>query len=277
MRCVRLLDACVFVLLVSSFALAGQGGSTSITVTAQGDPQSLAWLQKALSALTGGIAINDVTLTGNGQWISGSHSDSGSSTFIAMAPAYSKMLINLATGAIIETRNPDTGSGPSGIWSQGDGIPHPVANHNLLTDATWFFPALSLTKLSSSNYTWTYAGLTPHNGQQALQLIVAQQYFLNISVQPPIATVPMIRRLSQMNLFLDPATSLPAALDFNSHPDNAAEVNVPTEIRFSQYSTVNGVQLPFHVQRYVNNNLQVDMRVESATLNSGLSITAFQF
>jgi len=69
---------------------------------------------------------------------------------------------------------------------------------------------------------------------------------------------------------------LPVAVDFDIHPDNDAMVDIPIEIRFSAYTAMNGTQIPFRIQRYVNNALALDIQIVTATLNSGLSSIGFQ-
>jgi len=48
------------------------------------------------------------------------------------------------------------------------------------------------------------------------------------------------------------------------------------EIVFSNYHQVNGVQVPFHVQKYLNNSLSLDLQIQLVVLNSGISATTFQ-
>jgi len=78
-----------------------------------------------------------------------------------------------------------------------------------------------------------------------------------------------------MDLFLDSLTLLPAALAFNIHPDNDMGLDIRVEIRFSEYRAVSGVQVPFHIQKYLNNGLALDLQVQIATLNTGLAPAAF--
>ena len=83
-----------------------------------------------------------------------------------------------------------------------------------------------------------------------------------------------MQRLSQMDIFLDSSTLLPVALAFNQHPDKDAGLDIPAEIRFLDYRAVNGVQVPFHIQGYLNNSLILDIQLQAATLNSGLTASA---
>ena len=62
---------------------------------------------------------------------------------------------------------------------------------------------------------------------------------------------------------------------FNTHPDNDMGLDIPVRIAFSDYRTVNGFQVPFRVQKFLNNTLTLDLQFQSATLNSGLTSAAF--
>jgi hypothetical protein len=78
-----------------------------------------------------------------------------------------------------------------------------------------------------------------------------------------------------MDFFLDPTTLLPLGLSYTTHPDNNALLDISVEVQFSDYQSVGGVQIPFHVQKLLNGGLALDLQIHSATLNSGLSANAF--
>jgi hypothetical protein len=65
-------------------------------------------------------------------------------------------------------------------------------------------------------------------------------------------------------------------MSFNIHPDNNLLIDIPIEVRFSEYRLVSGAQVPFHVQKLLNNGLILDLRFQTATLNTGLSAADFQ-
>jgi hypothetical protein len=158
-------------------------------------------------------------------------------------------------------------SGPGGSWSGPDAKPHEMANHNLYTDSAWFFPALLLKRaLLSPHQSLTYVGEETRSDRPVLHLSVSQQFpGLNSEA------AAMLQRLSQMDLFLDPSSHLPIALVFNVHPDNNLLLNIPVEIHFSDYRTVNGIQIPFHVEKFLNNSLLLDLQFQNVALNTGLS------
>ncbi len=84
-----------------------------------------------------------------------------------------------------------------------------------------------------------------------------------------------MQHLTQMNFYFDPTTLLPVALSFSTHPYGTELVDISVQIQFSNYQSISGVQVPMHVQEFVNGTLSLDLQLQSATLNSGLSATQF--
>jgi len=48
-------------------------------------------------------------------------------------------------------------------------------------------------------------------------------------------------------------------------------LDIPVEIRYSNYQSVNGAQIPLHVEKYLNNTLAIDLQFQSPALNTGLT------
>jgi len=282
MHTLRLLYLASIFCLFSVSALAQQTTSTS-SPPATSDPQAVALVQQSLVALVGKTTVSDVTLTGTANRIAGSDDETGTATLTAMAAGESELNLNLPSGQLSEIRN-SVGTSPGapagytarvGAWSGPDGTIHMMASHNLLTDPTWFFPAFTLGNLASSQaYVLSYVGQGTLNGQAVLHISAAEQFPLLSS--GPLQGLTLMQHLSQMELYLNATTLLPVALDFNTHPDNNAGLDIPIQIQFSNYQSVNGVQVPLHLQKYLNNGLILDLQFSNATLDSGLIATAFQ-
>lgn len=263
--------------------------SSPSTPSPTSDPQAVALLQRALNVLTAGASISDVTLTGSAHSIAGSDDETGTATLKATSLGDSLVDLNLSSGTHIEIRNhsgiPLANSLPPGVslpselepigaWSGSDGVLHGMAAHNVLTDATWFFPALTLERLtSSSSFLLSYVGQETHNGQAVIHLSAWLGVSPEASSQPQFAV--LAQRLSELEIFLDPSTSLPVALAFNSHPEDNFFRDIAIEVQFSDYQAVSGVQVPMHVQKYVNNGLSLELQLGGATLNTGLSGSNF--
>ncbi len=250
-----------FVLILSTSAR--QSSSTpaqSVTATSL--------LQSAFTALAGSNAVSDLTLTGTARRIAGSDDESGTATLKAVSGA-SRLDLSFSSGTRSEVRN-STLSVPAGNWSGPDGVAHAIAFHNLLTEPAWFFPIFAVSNgFSCSTCVITYVGAETWNGLAVQHLSISQQ------AATSSGTGISIQHLSQIDLYLDASTFLPLAFDFNVHPDDNALLDIPVEIRFSNYQAVNGVQVPFHVQKFLNNGLILDLQFQSAVLNSGLSASLF--
>ncbi len=232
--------------------------------------QATALLSQSAAALTGGVTLTDVTLSGTARRIVGSDDESGTAVLKALATGESRMDLSFPSGPRGEVRA-NSASGPAGTWSGPDGVSHALAYHNLLTGPAWFFPEFTIARLiSSQNSVLSYTGQETRNGQSVLHVTASQQ-ISNASGQ----TAALLQHLTQLDIFLDPSTYLPVAFDFNTHPDNDAGLDIPIEIRFSDYRPVSGAQVPFHVQKFLNNGLVLDLQFQSAVFNSGLSPAAF--
>jgi len=239
--------------------------------TQPSDPSAGALLSKSLAALSGGNQITDVTLSGAARRIAGSDDESGTAVVKSLAGTGTRLDLTLPSGTRTEIRNTSAAL-IAGSWSGPDGISRAAAYHNLLTDPGWA-PAFTIASLlSAQKAVVTYVGPETHDGQSVIHVTASQQF-------PDLAgdakTASLMQHLTQTDVYLDATTGLPGAITFNIHADNNANLDIPVEIRFSDYRPVSGTQIPFHVQKFINNSLAVDLQFISATVNSGLSSSIF--
>jgi hypothetical protein len=258
-----------FTLVISVLLCLSASISLSGRQTAGTSSQALLYLQQSLSQLVGTTSIADVTLTGSVRRIAGSDDETGTFTLIALAPGASRMNLSFPSGQLTEVHNLSA-STPFGSWTGPDGTPHSISYHNILGEPVWVSPSMMINALlSSSQIVTTYVGQETKTSE-ALQHVAAYQKL------PGTADGGLLfQHLTQMDLYLDSSTLLPATVDFSTHPDNNAGIDIPVEIQFSDYRTLNGVRLPFHIQKYVNGSLYLDFQVGSVLLNSGVSPSAF--
>jgi len=252
---------------VSVLIIATLPGFAATKPSAASSSQALMYAAQAIAALTGGNAINDLTLTGTATWTAGSDTENGTVTLTALGPGESRMDLALTSGTRTEIRDAQTGI-PLGKWAAGKGSGL-FAVPNCQTDAVWFFPALgSLT--AGSNVILSYIGQETRNDESVQHL---QAYI----VQPSLATVFGIttQSLSTVDFYLDAATLLPSAIAFNAHPDTDARRNLPVEIDFSRYQSFGGINVPMHIQKYLQGTLLIDLNITSATFNTGIPLSTF--
>jgi hypothetical protein len=246
--------------------------SFSLLLPAAGQQASLQaaqLLKQTLGALGATSPITDITLSGTAHYIAGSDDETGTATLKAI-PGASRIDLNLSSGPRIEIEN-ITGAAPAGSRSGPDGVVHSISDHNLLTDPGWFFPSFPITHGLSSGYAAIYVGHETRDGQAVEHVTISQTASIRT-----LKGAPTMAHLSQMHFFLDSTTFLPAAVTFDIHPDDDASLDIPIEIRFSDYRSVNGVQVPFHVERFLNNGLVLNLQFDTAVLNTGLNASNFQ-
>ena len=233
-----------------------------LTAYSQTTSTSASIVAQETAALCPQGSPTDVLLTGTASWMMGSDSETGQAVLKARAKGQSRIDLALGNGTRSEIRINDplnsqyeTLSG--GQWTAG-------AIHNSLVDAVWFFPALSALVVGP---------------QKSFNLGVVSDLFhvygeFQIANQKPAITSE-IQALSTVLYDLDPSSHLPAALHFYTHPDENLLTNIPVDVQFSDYRVVNGVLVPFRIQRYLNGTLQLDITISSATINPGLTDSDF--
>jgi hypothetical protein len=252
------------VLLLFAISAAGQTATTA--ATAPRDAAALAVAGQSLQALTGGTAVNDLTLQGSATYTAGSDEEVGAVTLLASGNLASRVSLSLTDGPRTEIRN-----GPAGNWIGADGVEHAMAVHNCWPDADWFYPGLSFQALSTDpNLGLAYVGLESKNGFSVQHL----QLFRVLSGGSASATAT-IETLSTEDIYLDASSILPLFLDYSTHPDNDFNRSIPVEIVFSAYQKQNGILVPARIQKFFNGSLLLDLTIASAAVNSGLPASDF--
>jgi hypothetical protein len=233
------------------------------------DPRALALAQKSLVALTGGAPLTDLTLSGRVISILGSERQAGTGTFRAKTARESRIDIRLSNSTRSDVRSASNGI-PTGRWVKNAGASSPYAQHNCWTDAVWFYPGLSsLSQTGNANFIFSYVGQEQHDG------IPVQHIRIFRIVPGDTANLRTSQHLAGMDFYLDASSFLPLVISFQVHADNNMNTDLRTEIRFANYRAKNGLMVPFHFQRIVNGDLDVDVTVTSIVVNSGLPDTLF--
>ena len=260
--------AILFFVVLSALNFLGQTPSPVPT----SDPQAVTLAQQSVAALTGvsptdvsGSPIGDVTLNASVVSILGSDYETGSGILRAKGSSESRVDLTLSNGIRSDVRNLTNGV-PGGGWMTGAVASKPYAEHNCWGDATWFFPALSsLSQTANQNFIFKYLGQTQHNGVNAQHIQVFQV----------LTTYAVVQKLSATDFYLDPVSFLPVSVDFNMHSDVDVNTSIPVEINFANYQQVNGIQVPFHMERMLNGGVVLDITITSAAFNTGLPDSLF--
>ena len=255
-----------FLLLAASFAPAQtttRASSVPAAVVAGSDQQAAALAAQARSALSGSV-ISDIQLSASSEWIAGSTRASGTATLKIKEASASRLDISAGAFSRSEIRNDSAGS--DGQWIDANGLRHAMAMHNCWVPAGWFAPHAIVQAMSAANVATRHLGRETRGG---IAFDHVQLRRTNSEKNPKIAQD--LERLSTVDIFFDPATHLPITLVYNTHPDNDYERDIPVEIRFSDYRNVDGVMVPFRIQRLLQGVLNLDLTVSKATINHGLA------
>ena len=220
----------------------------------QNDLQQM--LLKASQAFVGTQSASAATLTGQVEVYAGSAQETGSVTLVAHSDGSSSMNLQLGSGARAETQNTfSNGQGCS--WSAEDGVAHPSAAHNCQLPLAWFLPEVAF-----------FSAQLPTSG--ATTLLPGSNTVHWSKLTPTSATADLtslLGHIGQYDLEFDPSTFLPSRLSYAAHPDANAGVDIPVSIAYSDYRTVNGVAIPFRIQRYFNGTLSLDISLSDAVIS----------
>ena len=207
----------------------------------------------------GKMQPTSVVLDGTFTSTAGSLNQNGSAHLIAGSDGSYSIELSRSSGAINETRAVSDGM-PSCTWTDQNNVVHQSAFLNCLAPA-WFFPSLTLLSGTSSATlpAWTPSSYSSDSlgNHLKFQLLLPSS---DENQEDPEMQKPF-------DLVLSPATSLPQYAFFTVHPDNPGiHADIAIEIAYSNYRTISGVMIPFHIQRYVNGSLVLDLVVTSASI-----------
>jgi hypothetical protein len=231
---------------------------------ASGQGQGSNFLSQMAASFSGGQVVQQIQIIGTASWNAGSLQDTGTVTLTASADGSSLMQLSLAvTGPRTETQ---TGAGSSANcqWAGADGIGHQISLANCWKPEMPFFPELSL----QPSLLPSYVGIADlglgsvGSGSGTYRHLQTQLALTGL----PAALAATVTQQSTTDLGLDPVTLLPAILSYSVLPDSGPQTPISIEIRYSNYQTVNGVQIPFTIQRYVNGSLQLAISVSSVQI-----------
>jgi len=256
-----LLSACGYLLTSASLL-----GATSPTIPTGSTGTSATTLLNQLStSFSGGNVVHQVQLTGTANWHLGSLEDTGTATLSAATNGSSQLQLSLSSSGTRTETQTGQGSDMACTWAGNDTATHAVDQGNCWRPVIWFLPPFSLQPSLVPSYLGATDFGTGPVGFSAAKYRHLQGALVLPNLIPKLTTDVMTR--STADLGLDPATLLPAVLTYSIRPDNGAPIPIAVEIHYSNYQTINGVKIPFTIQRYINGSLQLEIAVSSAQVN----------
>lgn len=175
----------------------------------------------------------------------------------------SRIDISTQNGTLSVLRSSDNSGHQIGSWIRAGTTSHPIAQHNCWTDASWFFPALSLlSQYSDPTLVFTDIGQELRNGASVEHVRVHR-----VVVNKTANMTALIARLSTVDYYLDASTAVPVAMTFFDHPNTDALTNLAVEVDFSNFQLVGSRIVPFGITRLQNGSVQFQISITSAALN----------
>ena len=225
-------------------------------------------LTGSFGVLSGGNpTAQDVVLTGSVTVTTDAKTTEGTVRLVSNASGLTRVETNLPSGSLIETRrvSPANQAGESQI---GSGTVTTTALHNLLVDPGWFFPEHLVSRTIASSRP---AAILPAAQVDGTTAIGVDSYLI-ATLSNHAAT---LRQVSELTIFFDQTTLLPAEIQYNSHANNSLLKIIPTRIVYGNYQAVQGHMVPFHIQRYEKGILHDDITITGAVLNPGIASSEY--
>jgi hypothetical protein len=251
--------ACIILgLFASSLAVhcSAQVSTNSAPATA------VAALSGAAQAFSRGMPVHSVTLTGTVEWTAGSDHENGNVSLVANADGSYQTTLQLGPSSRTVTQTAFS-QGQQCTWAGSDGIVHQGAPQNCALSVAWFLPQVALAgNLQPQGTVTTMMG----NGvsSQNPGVDIRQQQSM-LPPYFPAGMASLYTHLTALDIYYNPATYLPLSLTYNLHPDANAGTDIPVQVQFSNYQTVEGITVPFLIQRYVNGVLDLNITISAVT------------
>jgi len=203
-------------------------------------------------------------LSGTAAWHAGSFNDEGAATLSGTSTGSSQLQLSLSSGTRSELQS-GQGTSLACTWTGADAVAHNTDPGNCLRPVLWFLPPLSLQPSQLASYLGALDLGTSSVGfgTQSYRHLQTELVLPNLND----ALTTTIMRRSTVDIGLDSASLLPAVLAYSIHPDNGAPIEIAIEIHYSNYQAINGVQIPFTIQRFINGTLQLEIDATSAQVN----------
>jgi hypothetical protein len=249
---------------------------------AQPNSQGATFLTQSLASLAAESPATDITLVGQITiFMPGGTTNSGTITMVARGDSEAEITMSLATGTSTEVRSISGNGVPAEMRTAPNGtVTHNPTGSLFTPHPAWFFPQFILRAQPQSNLSSAFIGSETRAGVPVNHIEVWQ---LPSSSSATALPANLMQRLTQYDLYLDPATALPVSTVYWVQPiypnDPHAKFfhsdnRVPVEIQFSNYQTVQGIPVPHQLKAFLQGRQIYSIQLSSATINSGVLIPA---
>ena len=167
-----------------------------------------------------------------------------------------QMTVSAPAGAISETW---TASGSTGVCTSTlDTRTAAITPSNCWNSASWILPKFALANSTVSARLSATSATVTQDGNPVLQVT------LQIPATGHSASIGQyITTVSSRTVYLDPNTLLPISMTYSEHPGFKTYAAIPVRVVYSDYRTVNGVTVPFHILKTVAGHTTLDITIDS--------------
>ena len=230
----------------------------SLSCLGQTTPLSFLDQLKAQSVRDSALRTS-ITWTGSADWIAGSTHESGPAKLVARTNGSYEVLLALDSATRADSFGPFTSR--TCQWIDKNGSSHLISGISCSVPLPWFSPALLPLLLGAPGIVVTDEGEVTEGGQ--LQHTLTLSAGTTDSDSANKFLVDTTRVAIQYNA----TTLLPTSLEYNLYADAGNGQPIPVKVTFSDYRTVSGVSVPFHIERSINRTLQLTVVVDSVLIN----------
>ena len=194
--------------------------------------------------------VSSIVLTGQVERSAGGDAQNGTITLTARADGSSTVQMQLGSGAFGQMQ--DTFANGQGCsWSGADSVSHPAPRHNCSVPLAWFLPEIAF-----------FSSQLPASG--VISIPSNDNPSIHWQMTPPttaaVQVMTLLTHIGAYDLKLSmQSTFILTSFTYLAHPDSNAGIDIPVSIRYSDYRTVNSVNIPFHIQRYFNGVLSLNI------------------
>ena len=226
-----------------------------------GNNTAAAFLAEVALKYPGAVLLQSVTLNANAKWTLGNQKESGTAVLQAQSDGSSSMQLTLDTASRTESRTA-LGNSRACQWTDSQGN-HQLNPVDCNASVAWFAPVLSIQPLSTVLQLLNIVD----DGQATRDSGVFRQ----ISFRTPLSGIsPFITSFmttgTHVSVLYNQQTLLPDSVEFTQHSDKDLNTTIPVRIVYSNYQPVAGVPVPYQIDRYVGNLLQLSLTITSVSL-----------
>ena len=201
-------------------------------------------------------------LDATAEWTAGSLHTSGAADLQANTDGSSRVQLSLGQSSRTETQTKADASRTC-QWIDASGTSHNIVGPNCFVSIPWFAPGLFTqpASLLPALIGTTDDGEVSKTGSDFHQI----SYLLNLDGIDSASTTTLVDQ-SRVKVLYDPQTFLPSSLEYAIHPDDNDLQSLEVKVVFSDYRSVSGVMLPFHIEKFINRSLQIKLDINNASI-----------